>query len=881
MADMLIMDLSQLEADELQYEERIRAHYEPPNNSLLLSTLGRVSQWMENERVSRTNVVQISHGLTSDQIPTELDSCNHHINVIYDAVTADNAEAGELVDLQHANRHASRLLHYENRIRRLSTAAFSEEQRNIYDTTLRLARLAKAVLTTRIWALADRHLPAIPVGNASVAASADAIAPAAANHGSRTAQTDRNNDNPEEIRSRPLHESTLNNSNAPDLAGLQTPNGTISNVQQEVDQRAQAEISRRSTEYQICRERLGELHEDIQNEYVRPSALNRVSEARQMMGRSIGLAVTLKGILRLTLERNLRTQIEGDIGLLLGDRYILESVLMRAGIGYVIPPEALFLPTAVLPAMPPPPATTPTANGAPAAATASTNGQTTQTRAQSTIFPSYRLFGQGIDELTFNLSHPYTAVDHPIVRNIGHTAQVPSTPAPNAPQVRFAPPTVIPNSSDSGHITQTQPTAGAISAGQPIQNMPHQSYNATPVTQIPQAAVNNHVQGSPYPLPYVRQPHEPPRSESSIGTLGTPVAPTVPIVQANRSYHPAISAARYPAYAPVQVDPNASRAAAAEYMSKLPAMNALQGQQYLAKVLGNRRYAGNVADGTKTIALDEFIGQTRNYQRWTGASDAVVLSQLATFFTGPAFTWWEANSHTITSVDHLEIRLKSRFERVASDEMTTFATFCGRRQEKYEDLLDYIDDMRKKASFCKPFVSEPQIIARIIDNAIDTYRRALASKQYESVSDLVLFAEYLVRSDPKPRFDSSSNQQKSRAQSYSRSRSVNAMETETEPTENEVETAEEEPSMENSAEAMIEALANVFSRWQSSNRPQRPANRTNTSPARVRAGQKNESQTPAERSPFSCYGCGTPGVYQRDCMICQAKNQSKNDSATS
>lgn len=52
MSDILMMDLSQLEADELAYEERIRAHYAPPRNHLMLSSLGIL---MDGRRTCSSN----------------------------------------------------------------------------------------------------------------------------------------------------------------------------------------------------------------------------------------------------------------------------------------------------------------------------------------------------------------------------------------------------------------------------------------------------------------------------------------------------------------------------------------------------------------------------------------------------------------------------------------------------------------------------------------------------------------------------------------------------------------------------------------------------------------------------------------------------------
>lgn len=882
---MLIMDVAQLEPEEFRYEERIRIHYAPPNNHLMLSALGKVSQWMATERTNQTDVVTLGHGLAPDQIPAELDLCVHHINTIHDAVTAEGADADELVDLAHVNRHASRLVHYENRLRRLATTGFSEEQTRDHGTALRQARLAKAVLTTRILSLTHSTNGAM---TSTMATSADDMEQSpeinGEQNGSDRIRPTLPNNSADEPQGRPLHESTLNNNENNNPLSDQSMNTTPLNAQLEVNKRLQAETQRRAAEYQICRERMLELHEDIYNEYVRPIAMNRPMEASHMMARSIGLAITMKSILRLTSDLEVRRSIERDISLLVGDRHILESILMRAGIEYTIPPEAIFLPTAHQQTIQNTASNMPVTTIVPPPA-----ARAMRQRAQSTLYPTIPLFDHEIDNMTFNMSHPYTAYDYPAVRNAGsvvndaRSAQIPPVPPQ---QVRFGPSTIIPSqntASSSQAPENTQPTQSTAPMVQLPPLAPPPITNSAAAINMPTRPPLSSLpaQNVPYPMPYI-PPHQLgnalPRGDTSAGTVGSiPTAANAP----NRTYHPAISIARYPEYAPVPVDANASRLAAEQYINRMPAMNAFQGQQYLAKSLGNRRYSGHGNDGSKTIGLDEFICHIRAYQRGTRLADAVILNQLSTLFTGRAFLWWETNGQGITSIDQLEMRLKSRFERVASDEMTTFAAFCSRRQERNEDLLDYIDDMRRKAGLCGPTVGEPQIITRIVDNATDTYRRALASKQYETVDELVFFAEYLVRDGPKPRAESPQVQTKPKFQFQTRARSINAVETEAESTEKDSEAAEGEPDVEHSMEAMIEALANVVSKWQSSNHPRKQNGRANVPQFQANNTSKAEAGSQLERKPFVCYGCGTPNVYQRDCVICNPTDQSKNASATS
>lgn len=159
----------------------------------------------------------------------------------------------------------------------------------------------------------------------------------------------------------------------------------------------------------------------------------------------------------------------------------------------------------------------------------------------------------------------------------------------------------------------------------------------------------------------------------------------------NRTYHPAIATTHFPEYGAVEPSEE-SRLAAEAQIGQLPSMNPCQGQQYLARVLGNRRFEGTVTHA-KAIPLDEFIGHARAYHKTTGSPEAVVVGQLTTFFSEEAFDWWQANGDRITgyTLDELESALKSRFERKSNDSMALFGEFCSRKQTKEEDLLRYID----------------------------------------------------------------------------------------------------------------------------------------------------------------------------------------------
>lgn len=316
--------------------------------------------------------------------------------------------------------------------------------------------------------------------------------------------------------------------------------------------------------------------------------------------------------------------------------------------------------------------------------------------------------------------------------------------AANTPHVTFGqnPATVIPPQHLSQHTT-VQPNASGVHTSLPQQPPQQQRQEQVPSSQGARPSQNHWPpMGNSQPInqPYVSQP---PNAGTTAPIGGEQYNLSTGSSQRNvqsRSYHPAISTHRYPEYAAELRDQNASQLTVDAQIGQLPSMNVCQGQQYLARVLGHRRYEGKVTDQSKTITLDEFMGHARSYQRSTGTTDAVVLTQLATFFSNQAFKWWQTNSTTIATLDELESRLRSRFEHKATAGLSVLREFCSRKQERGEDLLDYIDEMRRLAAACYPPLSVPDILTCVIDIATEKYRNLLAAKTYDSIAALTMFA---------------------------------------------------------------------------------------------------------------------------------------------
>lgn len=277
-----------------------------------------------------------------------------------------------------------------------------------------------------------------------------------------------------------------------------------------------------------------------------------------------------------------------------------------------------------------------------------------------------------------------------------------------------------------------------------------------------------------------------------------------------RTYHPAVSPYRYPEYAEPRDCDNSQLVIEAQ-LGQLPTMNACQGQQYIARVLGHRRYEGRVTDCTKTIALGELIGHARSYQRSTGTPEALLVSQLATFFSGAAFKWWQSNGTSITSLGELETRLKSRFEGKENDGMSALSEFCTRIQQKGESLLDFVDDMRNLAAACYPPLTTPQITSRIIDNSSERYRNILAVRHYDTVAALDLFVEYLARGSTESNNTPTISAPKKPF--TFQPKSVHSVETETESVNLENEPNDVDLDTENSVSAIVDIITRSISKW--------------------------------------------------------------------
>lgn len=849
MAQNLIMDVACLEEEEFTYERDLRSHYDLPDHSALLSPLGILSRWLEKDRNNGIDPSTLPHKIVTENVTAEYSKSLGKIGEIHTAVMSKFLAAAQLNEIETAEalKLASRCVHWEFRISRFETSEFTEEQKTAHIEIKQKLSVAKVLLSVALQNhFSNRQQHDSQTTNGSGISNAGNSAHTSADPPPNGPQ---------------VHNSTVigptpTEFNASHVTQTDSPYDAAADVQR----RQETEAARRLSEYEINKGRIDDLHEDIHNEYCRAVSPRRPAEATTLMNRLNSLEAVLRGILNLTTDPMLKSAIERDMTLLVVDSYILQANIMVAA------QQQISSRTSV------PGVSTPVQRPN----VALTVGQAHSTMRPSPYLPSVQYFNRELDGMTFNVSHPFNVQDPQMTRGVDAAVRE-ARNATTAPHVTFGqnPATIIPPQHPSQHTTVSN--ASGVHSSLPQQSPQQQRQEQTPNSQSSRPSPNHWhpmVNSQPVNQPYVSQP---PQVGMTAPTGGEQYNLSTGSSQRNvqsRSYHPAISPHRYPEYAAEIRDQNASQLTVDAQIGQLPSMNACQGQQYLARVLGHRRYEGKVTDQSKTISLDEFMGHARSYQRSTGTTDAVVLTQLATFFSNQAFKWWQTNSTTVATLDELESRLRSRFEHKATTGLSVLREFCSRKQERGEDLLDYIDEMRRLAAACYPPLSVPDILTCIIDNATEKYRNLLAAKTYDSIAALTMFAEYIVRPEQAPEIKTyPSTQKKANYHNNYQQKSVYAVETGTESTENAIETTEEKSDVENSVTtAVVDAIVREMTRWNLSRAGQSQANQSAAQP-QVQTGQNIKPN----RIGVTCYGCQAPGVYRNECPKC---NPTKNGPAT-
>lgn len=861
MANNLQFDVTFLEPDELAYEKRIRNERPPPPHAMLMSEMGILVRWIESET---GDPVTIPHQIPEDDIAAEIDLCCQKLNELAEDVTTKFVLTGSFdgVEIGEAKKLASRLVHYDYRIRRIDVSALGADIIAKCEKAQRRGIVARTIVAGAVGVLTRENDISNPIHQSTSTTteqSLPTIPPlTTVPTGGVSAQHEIPGVNGQQQPAPPFapqasHNSTINN--PLDLSAEQAPY----NVQSEIQKRFEAETVRRMQEYEICVGRIEELHEDISEEYCNAMSPRRPEEAHKLMNRLLGLESVLKCLLTWASDVQFRKKIEFEISRLLRDAYILYTNMVvyaqnTNGPMPNLPHPSLWYPQGQM-----------SAHGTGTAMpSTNTNNHATHVsgiRANSTMHqgPSnphsvsvpLLPFERAINGLSFNLPPTMGIHDTSLSRGVDEVIRNTQYNRGQG-QVAFnLQPHII---GDSVAHSQNQ-------TPMPIQTN-HQSQQYVPPPQQQYTAPTQS-----QPLPLVTNT---PTNVSNI-QINASSSSAEPRRHVNKTYHPAIATTHFPEYGATEPSEE-SRLAAEAQIGQLPSMNPCQGQQYLSRVLANRRYEGTVTHA-KAIPLDEFIGHARAYQKSTGSPEAVVVGQLITFFSEDAFDWWQANGDRITglSIDELESALKSRFERKSNDSMALFGEFCSRKQSKDEDLLRYIDQMLIMAKKCvmQPPLSVPQIISRIVDNSNEVYRKTLASQRYATISELSLFAEYIVRNEVvKPRVSTQIQQnlpKKTWSKPWYKSdNGVDAVESPLPSNETEPEVCDEHEIDEqiNALCSITQELAKISTQFMKG--------KSSAQYIQANGGHNNykNDRSQSTGQADGCWGCGAPGVYKRTCPTC-------------
>lgn len=896
MSHNLKLDPRYLEPDELAYEKDIRSHYTPPKHVMYMSEMGVVAHWMNEEEIDPET---LPHKIPTDDIGKEIEKCSEKIKELHELVLGKFVTTGSFIgaSLEEAAKIGSRLVHYDYRIRRIDISGCTEDQQSLHADAQNKGAVARSVVAGAIAVLSPPPANEIPTTSNALAHTVNDT------HGTHNQQQDNQSGPILPVPTGPQQSVSTQQPNGPGLNStgiepirtefpqfdLTNPEQSPYNAAADVQKRMETEAARRATEFELCLGRIADLHSDIMNEYCLPISPRRPSEAQGFMNRLQDLERVLRNLFVLASDSVTKREIEEAMTKLLRDAYVLQTNIMVHAQQTQKP-----IPTALPPTIWDAPAGNPPQNLSLYTHTG-TRPNTQVGQAHSTMHPvhpnqvSVPLFNRAVDGLTFNVSQPFTVHDTPLASGVRDVIQ----DTRQGPHVTFGtnPVTYIPPNTTGG--TQTNGTSA-------VQSMSGQPNGLQSRSQMPTSQAQQQSGSSWWPQPTQQQVNQQMREavNNNSHQLQQPqsVVPGLPSIgdilsnnlssgssgsrnrAGNRTYHPAISPNQYPEYAAPEPS-NESRLAAEAQIGQLPGMNACQGQQYLARVLGHRRYVGCVTDNTKTISLDEFMGHARAYQRSTGNPDAVVLSQLTTFLSEGAFIWWNAHGSEVTSLDDLESRLKSRFERKATDYMSVFGEFCSRKQGENEDLLDYVDHMILAANKCTtPPLTVPQIVTRIVDNSNEKYRKTLAAKQYKTVTELTVFAEYIVCGEkPKQeRSTESSNAKRNWQKPWHKSAIVSDAEVDAVQPEELPNECDSEDSGDKAA--AIEMIAKEIAKLSMSYVKGNGKAAAQHIQANGYRNDQHNRMNQQNRSNDGCWGCGAPGVFKQNCPKCSPnpKNELKH-----
>lgn len=286
--------------------------------------------------------------------------------------------------------------------------------------------------------------------------------------------------------------------------------------------------------------------------------------------------------------------------------------------------------------------------------------------------------------------------------------------------------------------------------------------------------------------------------------------------------------------------------------------------------MGARKFDGLTADGHKTMSVDDLMSQVTIYQMNTGATDAEMLTVVSSCFAENARRWWQTANADINTMVEFETQLRIRFEQIRMDPTSQLLRFSNRKQGIGETLPTFIDEMCSLAANLTHKMEEDGVVQTIITNANVVCRGLLIAKSYETVNELRAYANYLgsVQLLPEPE---TKKKYDSKFPSY-RPKTIHA--TEVIPLEKAASDgpiASDTQNSDQTVDVLAMALRQVSHEMKEITQELRKKDRTAT-PA-VKKGEQNENSKEIyeDATEFACYGCGAPGVLQRNCQECKPK----------
>lgn len=293
----------------------------------------------------------------------------------------------------------------------------------------------------------------------------------------------------------------------------------------------------------------------------------------------------------------------------------------------------------------------------------------------------------------------------------------------------------------------------------------------------------------------------------------------------------------------------------------------------LKQFLSNRMYDGMIVDKMH-MGVEDFILALDMYARSSPDAEATIMRNMASLLQGKALRWWSTQINNIHTFGDFVQQLRGRFATYTSDRHGLIAAVYDRKQQKDESLADFVDEMlAMMANVSDTFDPETQIRI-IVRNSSVEYQGRLVGHTYATIGDFTNFANELSHI---ARVNENKTTRSDKKQT-TLVKKIHATEVNQSGSESENE-SEDERSIEVLATVLKKAFGKKFG-------PKTAAGRSdfrNSSRPRVENGRRcvcncQPATNPTNRSEVNCYGCGAPGVYKNECVVCQSKGNAASTS---